>query len=296
MERKKGIIFTVMSAVLFGFTPLICMFDYQAKANSETLIFLRNLFVLPVVWTICKRKRINLRLDRKTIGKIALVGIGGTTLTGLLLYQAYIYLPVGTVTTIHFLYPVFVTLIGVIVFKEKLSKQKGMVLLFATCGIFFFLEQSNANNQLGLGILLSLLSSMTYAFYLLGVERFHLNQLNSYKLTFYLSLFSCIFALFYSLIRNRLVLFEMEPVGFLYAFLIAMGTSFLAVYFLQRGMRSLSASDAAIFSMFEPVSAIFGGWLFLNERLTLPKVLGCVIILGSVALLVQIDKNREIQS
>ena len=295
MDKKKGIFYTVVSASAFGLTPLLCVYAYTAGANPETLVFLRNLFVIPVLFIILKIQKIDLRMDVKTMFKAFLVGVFGMTATALLLYNAYNYLPVGTVTTIHFLYPVFVALAGLIFFKERVSMMKGILLTVATAGVFFFLEKGGniSTSNLLIGIILSVVSGATYAFYMVGVERFGLNKINSYKLTFYLSIFSSIAVLIYALATNKFVMFDMQPIGFLYAFIIAMGTSFLAVYTLQLGIKYLGAGDAAIFCMFEPVTAVLGEWLILGVGLTLMKVIGCVVILGSVTLMTILDKKAE---
>ena len=292
-NKAKGIIYTIISATAFGLTPLLCVFAYGAGANPETLIFLRDLFVVPVLFVICKVQKVDLRIDLKTGLKIAIVGIFGTTATALLLYNAYEYLPVGTVTTIHFLYPVFVTLGGVIFFKEKISKVKALVLFAATCGVFFFLETpvGMTSSDLTIGISLTVASSLAYAFYMIGCDRCHFGEINSYKLTLYICLFSGIAVYFYCLATGKLVVNQIAPIGFLYVFIMAMGTSFLAVYTLQLGIKYIGASDAAIFCMFEPVTAVLGGWLFLHESLNLMKIIGCVVILGSVTLLTLLDKK-----
>lgn len=295
MDQKKGIFYTVVSAASFGLTPLLCSYAYKAGATPETLVFLRNLFVIPVLFIILKVKKIDLSMDKQSLFRAFLVGVFGMTGTALLLYNAYNYLPVGTVTTLHFLYPVFVALIGLIVFKEKVPKVKAIVLTIATCGVFFFLETSGdlTMDRLIIGIILSIVSGGTYAFYMVGIERFGLNKINSYKLTFYLSIFSCIVMLGYAIATNKFTVFQMQPIGFGYAFIIAMGTSFLAVYTLQLGIKYLGASTAAIFCMFEPVTAVIGGILVLGETISLMKIIGCVVILGSVTLLTIIDKKNE---
>lgn len=295
MDKNKGIFYTIVSAAAFGLTPLLCSGAYSAGATPETLVFLRNLFVVPVLFIILKVKKIDIGLDKSTFFKAFLVGIFGMTATALLLYNAYNYLPVGTVTTIHFLYPVFVALAGLIFFKEKIPPVKAIVLTIATCGIFFFLETGGelTKENLTIGIILSVASGATYAFYMAGIERFKLNSINSYKLTFHLSWMSCIVMLIYSIATGKFTALEMQPIGFAYAFVIAMGTSFLAVYTLQLGIKYLGASTAAIFCMFEPVTAVIGGVIALGEKLTPMKLIGCVIILGSVTLLTVLDKKAE---
>lgn len=294
MNKKKGIFYTIVSATAFGVTPLLCASANKLGASPETLVFLRNLFVIPVLFIVCKVMKVDLKMEKTDLKHAFIVGVFGMTATALLLYNAYLYLPVGTVTTVHFLYPVFVALIGLIVFKEKISKVKAIVLCVATAGIFFFLDpNAGDSSNVILGLILSIASGLTYAFYMSGVEIFKLNKINSYKLTLYLAIFSAIVMFFYSIVTGKLTLSQMAPLAYVYAFIIGIGTSFLAVYTLQLGIKYLGASTAAIFCMFEPVTAVIGELIVFGTPMTLFKVIGCIVILGSVTLLTILDKNAE---
>lgn len=300
MDKKKGIIYTIISASLFGLTPLIVQFAKGPDGfTAESLVLMRNVFVVPVLLIIIFIKKLNLKLAVPTLFKAFLVGIFGMTATALLLYKAYDDLGVGAVTVIHFLYPVFVAVAGLIIFKEKIPKVKAIVLAVATVGMVFFLNiNPPEGGNLVLGLIFTVLSAVTYGFYMMGVERFKLSSVNSYVLTFYLSLFSAIVLLIYTIATktfNVIDVARVAPHKFTYAFIIAMGTSFLAVYTLQLGIKYIGASTAAIFCMFEPVTAFIGGAIVFSdeEPVTLMKIIGTVIILGSVTMLTVIDKINE---
>ena len=81
------------------------------------------------------------------------------------------------------------------------------------------------------------------------------------------------------------IVFLLPPRAFLYTFLVAVGASFFAVVLLQMGVRYLSATTAAVFSLFEPVSCSLAGAVWLGEGFTLRKVLGSAVILGAAGLL-----------
>ena len=108
------------------------------------------------------------------------------------------------VTTLHFLYPFFVMLIGFIFFKEHISNAKKIILLIATIGIFLFLDISGLNGQERVmhGIFISILSAITYALYMSGVDNLGLKNINNLKLTFYFSLFASITCFIYANVTN----------------------------------------------------------------------------------------------
>ena len=288
--KQKGIFYTILSAVSFGIMPLLCSQAYDLGANAETLVFLRNVFAIMILFVLMKQKHISFAISRKDFKNTALVGIFGITLTALLLYNAYSYISLGTATTLHFLYPAFVALINYVFYKEHLAKSTVLVLLAATLGIFFFFEPGNGNSSIG--ILLAIASSISYAFYMTGVERRRLNQLNSYKLTFYLALIACFVMFFYNLVLNKMV-WQLPLAAYGYAFLIGFGCSFFAVFTLQLGIKYLGASTAAIFCMFEPVTAVLAEWVLLGETLSVSKTMGCLLILGAVSVLILLDKKQS---
>lgn len=288
--KQKGIFYTILSAVSFGIMPLLCSNAYDLGANAETLVFLRNVFAIMILFVLMKLQHIPFNITKHDFKNTAIVGIFGITLTALLLYNAYNFVSLGTATTLHFLYPAFVALINFIFYKEKLNKTTFFVLLVATAGIFFFLEPGN--NSSIFGIILAICSSITYAFYMTGVERRGLNQMNSYKLTFYLALIACGFMFFYNLIMNKMV-WNMPLAAYGYAFLIGFGCSFFAVFTLQLGIKYLGASTAAIFCMFEPVTAVIAEWILFGEALSMEKIIGCVLILGAVSVLILLDRQKQ---
>ena len=295
LDKQKGIFFTIVSASAYGLTPLLCPLAYAVGANPETVVFLRNLFALPILFCILLSKKIDIHLPKGFFGKILVVSVLGMAITNVLLYSGYTYLPVGTVTTLHFMYPVFVALFGIIFFKEKLGKLKGMVLIIASCGIFFFMEtgSSVSMQQALIGILVSLASGITYAFYMVAIERMKLKDLNSYVLTFYITLCTCVSVGVYAMCMNKFVVFTMQPIGFIYTAIIAFGAAFIAVYTLQLGIKYLGASTAAIFCTFEPVTAVIGGIIFLHESMTMNKLIGCILILGAVTILPILDNKKN---
>ena len=71
--------------------------------------------------------------------KIILVGVIGNAFTVAMLYTSYSYIQVGSATVLHFLYPMFVSLICFFYYKEQLSKAVIICLVIASIGILFFI-------------------------------------------------------------------------------------------------------------------------------------------------------------
>lgn len=278
----KGIFYTILSAVFFGITPILTTVIYGYGANAITAVFFRSLFVIPILYGIMRWKHIPLRIKAYDVKNIAIIAIFGSGLTTILLFSSYSYVDVGTATTLHFLYPVCVSVLCYFVYKEKLGKRKmislGMAILGTLC-FFNFNHSENIN-----GVLLAASSALAYAFYMVQMEKCRLTHMNAYKVSFYIAIFILLETIAYHIITPEIHLFlPLKTYGLL--LILSIVSSFLAVTLLQLGIKHLGSSTASLFCLFEPITSIICGYFILHEQLTLLKMIGCFIILSALAIM-----------
>lgn len=289
MNRKvRGMVFTIISALLFGVTPILASMTYDMGSNANTLTFYRNLMVVPVLLVIMLIKKTPLRVPWKELLFLLAVSVLFSVSTTYMLYESYNYVGVGTAQTIHFLYPVVTALLCRFLFRERLGRWKLAALIAASAGMLFFLDGGGSM----IGIILAVASAVTYGCYLTSMDKSSLRSMNPNKVACYMGLFNACAMLLMDIPMQKINFF-LPPLAMLYTFIVAIGTSFLAVALLQLGIRDLGASTAAVFCMFEPVSSVLSGWLFLHEAMTWQKALGCVIILGGVTMMVLSDLRNQ---
>lgn len=289
--KAKGILFTILSALLFGFTPVLASMSYEAGSNPLTLTFYRNLLVVPILAVIMLVRKTSFKIDKKTFLDILIIGCLGRGVTTLMLYSAYDYIGIGTSTTLHFLYPVFVALICRIFYKDKLDWQKILALAIAAGGVMFFLEKGNIA-QGWPGLLLAGGSGLTYAAYMVGMEKRGLSELDPFQVSFYMAIAVSGGMLLFNIPAGQIV-FALPPKAFFLTLAVAVCTSLLAVVFLQIGIKYLNATVAAIFCLFEPIACSISGVLFLSEEMTLQKILGSVLILAAVLIIMLRPKSKQ---
>lgn len=290
--NAKGITYTIASALLFGFTPVLASMTYGLGSNAQTLTFYRNLLVVPVLFLMMKAQKVDFRISKKEFLDIAIVGILGRASTTLMLYSSYDYVGIGTATTLHFLYPVFVALICKVFYREKLGLAKVVALVMASIGTGFFLDTNSSAGMIG--VALAVASGITYSFYMVGTDKKGLKDMNPSKLSFYMALFISLTMLLYN-VPTRQIVFKLSPAAFALTFMVAICTSLFAVVLLQLGIKSLGSTTAAIFCMFEPIASVVSGWLFLGESLSMSKLMGCIAIITAVTILVVAERpsNRS---
>lgn len=278
----KGIIFTFLSAVIFGFTPILVRISYNGGANGVTVAFLRAYLALPFLYYLVRRRGISLRLSLKEFKTILLLGCIGSAATTLTLYMSYNYISVGMATTLHFIYPLLVSVGCVLFLHQKLLLYQKTSLVLGCAGIFLFMDFQTTGGMEG--IFLALLSGVCYAFYISYMSSSGIHDMYFFKLSFYLCLVMGTVCGLFGLAAGKLTL-DMTGTAWLFVLVISLLTSVGAISLLQLGIRLTGPSTAAILSTLEPITSVILGILILHEELSLLKLLGCILILSSVAVI-----------
>ena len=188
MNKTKGLTFGILAGFIYGFTPILGKLTYLEGSNSISLTFYRNLLSIPFFFAMLKYKGIPLKTEKGQLKKLAVLGFLASA-TALSLYSSYNYISVGMSTTIHYIYPVLVTAACIVIFKDKISRDKIVSLILSTIGITLFFE-GNINVT---GILISFLSGVFFAGYLLYMDKSGLNTIFPFVITFYTAVFSSVY-------------------------------------------------------------------------------------------------------
>lgn len=286
--KVKGIICTMVAAIIFGATPTLGKITYAMGNNGIQLAFLRHLFVIPIFLIIIIYKKESLSVTKQQFFDLLKVGLIGNALTIGMLYTSYAYIGVGSSTVLHFLYPVFVCLFNFIFYHQKLNKRQILCLMIAVFGVFCFIEQGKASM---FGFVLALLSGVTFAYYMVAMEHSSIRHVHVSVFNFYLVLMNAIALGLFALLTEQLCV--LSPLAYGYCFLMAILTSFIGILLLQRGIIYLGASLTSILSTFEPITSVIVGIIFLSESLTVFKLLGCFLVLLATVILVYCKQGEN---
>ena len=294
--KLKGIILTMISSITFGFAFTLGPMTYGAGgSNPVTLTFLRNFLSLPFLLLIALFLKIDLRITKNQLKHLIILGFIGSSTTTLMLNIAFSHIDVGIVTPIHFTYPIFVTLGCVLFFHEKLSKQKIIALVIAMSGIgCFFIESLNSasfNSSTLIGLILAVASGVFFAFYIIFMDRSGLKSESPFKITFYVAITSSIAMFLYGTSTNQLALSSLTTKSWIISAVFAFLCTVVALSLLQVGIKHIGASEAAVISTIEPITSVVFGVLLLNERITLLKIVACILIFVGV-LILSFSKNN----
>lgn len=275
---KKGYIYTALSAIIFGLMPLLTKIIIARGATSLTIPFFRVFYVTIVLFFVLKIKKIDLHLEKRDLLSAILTSIFGSGLTIIILNESYNHVDTGIATSLHFLYPLFVAILCCFFYGEKLKKKQILSLSFALVGIICFMSKGNGSL---FGYFLAIASGLTYAFYLVKMDKSGLVKMNALKLSFYLALFTTIEIFTMNLFMQDVV-FKMDAIAYGLLLVLALSSSFLATVLLQKGVLLLGSTRASFICLLEPVTSMIVGILWLNEALTFNKGLGGLAIIISL--------------
>ena len=99
-------------------------------------------------------------------------------------YQSFHFMDAGIASTILFVYPVIVAVIMASFFKEKVTASTVISIILALVGIGLLYRGDAGISLSTMGVLLVMVSSLTYAVYIVIVNQSSI-RMSSLKLTFY---------------------------------------------------------------------------------------------------------------
>lgn len=290
--KYRGFIAVIVSAIVFGLMPFFAKIIYANGGNPVSLVFYRFFIAIPVLFISIKlNKNISLGISKEEFLKIIVVAVIGYSGTAMLLFLSYNYISTGMTTTIHFGYPMFVILGCAIFYKEKVNYVKAISVLLSTFGIMFFFDRDAGTSITGISI--AFLSGITYAFYIIYIDKSGLKKMHSLKLTFYLCVIAAPIIFAFSLITGNFTI-SITPFGWLLTSILSVGVTLGAVSLFQVGIKMVGPQSAAILSTFEPITSVIMGILVLNEVFSLRVFMGCVLVLLSVIILAAFEKTERL--
>ncbi len=285
--RTKGLLATMISAVFFGFIPLFVKTICAGGGNSVSAAFYRFFLSVPILYIYLKAQGISMRVTRTEFAKIALITIFGYGGTAVLLFSSYNFIPSGMSTTIHFMYPVFTILGCMIFFKEKVSPLKLLCVALCFGGILLFYNGESGGSVLGMA--LSFLSGVTYAFYTIYLEKSGLQKMENLKLIFYMNTVAAAMILVMALLTAQFTL-RLTPLAWGTAVFFATATSLIGVLGYQIGVKCIGPQNAAILSTFEPITSVIVGVLVYREAFSARTLLGCLCVLSAVVIVAKMKE------
>jgi drug/metabolite transporter (DMT)-like permease len=201
-------------------------------------------------------------------------------------YQSFHFMDAGIASTILFVYPVMVAVIMATFFREKVTASTVTSIILALVGIGLLYKGDAGVSLSTMGVLLVMVSSLTYAVYIVIVNQSSI-RMSSLKLTFYVLLICMLCLLAYSFTSPDLYLMlPPSPRAWFFACWLGLVPTVLSLVFMTIAVHEVGATPTAIMGALEPLTAVAIGVMVFDESLTFRLAVGIVLILSAVLLIV----------
>ncbi len=292
--KHKGIVCGILAAVCYGTNPFGALPLYEEGVNTASVLFYRfSMAVLMLaVMLIAERKSFSVKKgELKTLASLgALFAVSSITY-----YQSFRFMDAGIASTILFVYPVMVAVIMATFFKESVTLSTVSAIILALLGIGLLYRGGEGATLSTMGIILVMLSSLSYAVYIVIVNQSSI-RMSSLKLTFYVLLICMMCLLAYSFTSPDLHLqLPPSPRAWFYACWLGLVPTILSLVLMTIAVHEVGATPTAIMGALEPLTAVAIGVLLFGESLTPRLMTGIVFILLAVMVIV-LGKNFHLRT
>lgn len=280
----KGFVYGAVAAASYGLNPLFTLPLYEVGVSADSVLFYRYGLAVVMLGILMKIKKQSFALHRAEILPLWVLGIL-FAFSSLTLFMSYKYMDAGIASTILFVYPVLVAILMAVFFKEKVSFLTMLSIAMAFGGISLLYQGEGGKTLSMIGVLFVFISSLTYAVYIIGVNRSVLCDMPTSKLTFYALLFGLSIYIVRLGFCTRLDIIT-EPLLWANPIGLALFPTIISLVAMTKSIHYIGSTPAAILGALEPVTALFFGVVVFGERLTPRIITGIVLVLAAVTLII----------
>ena len=178
--------------------------------------------------------------------------------------------------------PVWVTLLSMLFFKEKLNFRKGIALLMALTGCVLVSGITGGLETVSVhGILLGIGSGIGYGLYSI-FGRFALNRgYHPMTVTAYTFLLACVGVLPFVSVSSIISSFAEHPVLLIPALAMALFTTAMSFFLYTLGLQYMEPGRAAVLATLEPIVTTLVGTFYYKEPLTFTMAAGIGLVLAA---------------
>ena len=244
------------------------------------VIFFRSAVSLAMSYVAIRRQKLHIwGNDPKMLALRGIAGAGALILFFITLHN----MPLATAVTVQYLSPIFTTIMGVFIVKERVKPWQWVFFALSFAGVLVVegVDTRVEPLYLGLGVLSALLSGLAYNF---------IRKLNTQEhplvIVFYFPFITLPIALLYSAFN------WVQPQGWDWAILLLVGVlTQLAQYYMTMSYQAEELSKVANLNYIGIIYALFFGFILFGETFNAAVYAGMALVLLGVVLNISY-KNR----
>ena len=198
----------------------------------------------------------------------------------ILLFEAYKYTSVSAATLSYYFAPIIVTVVCPFLFHEKLTKKQILCFTMSTLGVFLITGVPDFQNmgRDTIGILFGLSAAVFYATVIL-LNKFIKNVAGIHR-TFLQFLAAVVTLIPYVALTSGFHINTLDSKGWINLLIVGLIHTGITYCLYFSSLKELPGQEAAILSYVDPLMAVIISVTILGESISLPQIIGGILILG----------------
>lgn len=284
-KTLRGIVCGVAAAVCYGLNPLGALNLYAGGLSTGSVLAYRFSIAVVILGLIMFLSRKAFTVTRRELLILAVLGML-FAVSSMSLYSSFHFMDAGIACTLLFVYPVMVALIMAAFFKERLTAVTCLSILLALSGICLLYRGDSGMTLSLAGVSLVMLSSLTYALYIIIVNRSSL-RMSSVKLSFYVMLICALSIIIYTLLGDSHCIEPLTSAAMWgYALLLGLIPTVFSLVLMVMAVHDIGSTPTAIMGALEPLTAVVIGVTVFGEAFTPRLAAGILLIFVAVVLII----------
>ena len=291
MKNIKGIAYALISSSTFGLIPLFSIPVLASGAMGvPSLLFYRFAFATAAIAVAGLALKRNFKIKPAVLVKVSVLGIFYAS-TSMGLTMSYQYISSGAATTIHFLYTILVTAIMIAFFGEKASRTLIVASVLSIIGVAL-LSQGEGEGVEPKGLLLVLMTVVTYATYIVGVNKSGVESTDPVILTFYVFVASTALFAAYAWGTGGTIEPIKDCTTMWHIVLLALLPTVISDFTLILAIKYVGSTVTAILGSMEPLTAVLVGVFYFSESFSIKTAAGLALVLFAVTMVVRRSSRK----
>jgi len=293
MNRIKGILYAAVSSSTFGLAPFFSLTLLLAGFSAFEVLSYRWGVATIALTLFGWCSGCSFRLEKKDFLVVLLLSLL-RAVTSFSLLIAYQNIATGVASTIHFMYPLAVSLVMMYFFQEKKSLWVMFAVFMSLLGAALLssgeLEAKNGDTIVGL--VAACVSVFSYAGYIVGVRMTRAVRINSTVLTCYVMGLGTVLYFIGALTTSGLQLVA-DGYTWLIIWGLALPATAISNITLVRAIKYAGPTLTSILGAMEPLTAVVIGVFVFKELFTLNSAIGIILILLAVSVVIFRKQKNE---
>lgn len=286
-KQKIGSLLIILAGCFWGSMGIFVRKLASYGFTSVQIVSIRvTLAALIFSGLLLARDRSGFRISLRDLPLFLGLGFGSILFFTVCYFTAITMMSLSTAAILLYTSPIWIMLMSVLFFREKLNRRKILALILAFAGCIL-VSGISGNGITPVGLLVGLGSGIGYGLYsILGTVA--LRRYAPFTVTTYTFLFAAAGSWMICNPGEMIQKFSAAPDLILLHFfciLTALVTAVIPFGAYTLGLQTVEASKAGIIATIEPMVATLIGIVFFSEPLNILSGLGILLILGAIILL-----------